>query len=178
VFSGSVALSTSGSGVISIDGIQEITENLVAESVAEIVTLGSQDLRRIDGNLTLFNLSVLSTLSFPSLTAVNTIDLNAIPDVASFTFTSGLSSVSNVLIKNTFLSSLNGINLINADNVQIISNNHLADITLPLQTAKTGIQISGNGGSAGVNLPQLTSSGSIFLGNVSSVSMPSLSFLS
>ncbi|RDW85337.1 hypothetical protein BP6252_02927 [Coleophoma cylindrospora] len=124
------------------------------------------------------NVSMLSTLEFPSLTAVNTISFISLPAVSQFTFTSGLSSVSNVIISNTFLYTLDGINLQNADNVFINNNNRLFDVSLPLETAKVGIWIESNGYNLHLNLTQLTSAGSITLKNISMVSLPSLSFLS
>ncbi|CZR54537.1 uncharacterized protein PAC_04421 [Phialocephala subalpina] len=156
----------------------KILENLVVENSGSLTALGSDSLRRIDGNFTISNVTLLSTLSFPQLTAVDTISFIALPAVSQFTFTSGLSSVSNVIIENSFLSSLNGINLQNADSVQITNNNRLKTISLPLETAKVGIWIEANGNAANVSLPDLTSAGSITLRNVSGISLPSLSFLS
>lgn len=109
---------------------------------------------------------------------MGTISFVALPSSPNFDFSAGITSVANVTISDTFLSSLEGINLKNADIVQIDNNRRLKNITLPLETAKTRITMAANGVNADVNLPQLTSAGSVILKNISTVSMPSLSFLS
>ncbi|KAL2071197.1 hypothetical protein VTL71DRAFT_12432 [Oculimacula yallundae] len=178
VLSGSVAIATSTMGSIQIDGVEEILENVVVQSVSALSSLGSESLRRINGNWTLFNVTLLSTISFPALTSVDTFTLQALPAVPSFDFKAGLSSVANMIISNTFLSNLEGLNLKNADNIDISNNNNLKDVNLPLETAKNRINIQANGRSIRVSLPKLTSAGSMILRNISSISMPALSFLS
>lgn len=178
MFSGSIAVATSASGTINIDGVQEILEDLFVENSGGLTSLGSDSLRRVDGVFAINNVTLLSALSFPQLTAVDTIAFSGLPAVSEFTFTFGLLSVSNLVIENSFLSSLDGINLQNADSVQILNNSRLKTISLPLETAKVGIWIEANGNAANVSLPDLTSAGSITLSNVSEISLPSLSFVS
>lgn len=178
VFSGSIALATGAAGTISLDGVQEILGSLVADSAGQLTALSSDSLRIIDGNFTMNNLTILSTVGFPVLTTVNTISFLALPAVEEFTFTKGLSSVSNVIISNTFLATLDGINLVNADSVDINNNNHLVTVTLPLETAKESISIEANDPYPVISLPDLTSAGTITLRNISSISLPTLSFLS
>jgi hypothetical protein len=76
------------------------------------------------------------------------------------------------------LSTLDGIKLLNADNVQITNNLRLTNVSLPLETAKVGITIESNGNRLILDLPQLTSAGFITLHNISGVSIPSLNHIS
>ncbi|PMD43059.1 hypothetical protein L207DRAFT_563830 [Hyaloscypha variabilis F] len=177
-FAGSIAIGETASGDVYLNGPSEIVGNLVVENVLALTSLNSDTLERLDGNFSLQNMTLLSTLSFPLLTTVVSINFHALPNIAGFTFTAGLSSVSNVTISNTFLSSLAGINLLNADLVQISNNPHLLNADLPLETSKQGIEFTSNGISLNVTLPQLTTAGSITLNNVSFAFFPSLSFLS
>jgi hypothetical protein len=107
---------------------------------------------------------------------VGTINWTAVPAASALTFTSGISSVTNVIIQNTFLNSLAGLNLVNAGNITITNNDYMTDITLPLKTVNNGIQIH-NHGSSNVNLSQLTTCGSMLLGNVSGLTLSSLSLV-
>lgn len=141
----------------------------MVENVTNLTSLSSKSLRRIDRAFTINHATMLSTLSFPSLTSVQTINFFALNAVSEFTFTSGLSSVSNITIEDTFLSTLDGIRLLNADNVQITNNLRLVNVSLPLETAKVGITIEFNGNRLLLDLPQLTSAGFISLRNVSAV---------
>ncbi|KAM3076158.1 cell wall protein Ecm33, variant 2 [Clarireedia jacksonii] len=178
IVAGSIALATAVAGNIDLNGVQEILENLIVEDVRGLIGLSGESLKQINGNFNVNNVTTLSSLDFPLLTAVDTIEFVALPAVSAFNFTSGLSSVSNVFITNTFLSSLDGINLQNADIININNNNRMKDISLPLETVKSGIYIDSNSLKPVINLPQLTSSGNISLGNISSIQLPSLNFIS
>lgn len=178
IYSGSIAIATSVAGAIELDGVEEILEDLVVEDVTQLTSLSSTSLRRIARTFTISNTTLLSTLAFPSLTSVETIKFFALNAVSEFTFTSGLSSVSNITIEDTFLSTLDGIKLLNADNVQITNNLRLTNVSLPLETAKVGITIESNGNRLILDLPQLTSAGFITLHNISGVSIPSLNHIS
>jgi hypothetical protein len=120
----------------------------------------------------------LNTLDFPLLTAVDTTNFDQLPSVSTFNFSSGPSSVTNVFITNTSLSTLEGIDLQNADNIQITNNAHLVHASLPFETAKDVITVSFNGPLVNLSLPQLTSAGHIILRNIAAASLPSLNFLS
>ncbi|KAF4631368.1 hypothetical protein G7Y89_g6762 [Cudoniella acicularis] len=178
IFDGSISLSPSVSGTLNLDGIEEIQGNLDVDSIGSLTSLSGNALRRIDGNFTISNVTLLSTLGFPSLTTVNTIAFLALPAVSQFTFTSGLSSVSSLVISNTFLSTLDGINVQNADSVSITNNNRLRTVNLPLKTASDFFTVAANGNSVVLSLPSLTSAGSMLLQNVSSVSLPALNYVS
>lgn len=163
--------------MISLDGIQEIIENLVVGGAGSLTSLSAPDLRRIDGNFMLSNATFLSTINFASLTVVGNIDWSALPAISALSFDAGISQVNDVVIRNTFLSTLKGLNLMNADNVYINNNNRLKIIELPLETWKISIAIRDNGLATAVEFPLLRTAGAITLLNVSSISLPSLSYL-
>jgi hypothetical protein len=150
----------------------------VVESVGGLTSLGGKDLQSINGNFTMSNDTLLSTLSFPSLTSVGIISIVSLPAISEFTFTSGISSATGVIVSDTFLSTLNGLLITNADSVNINNNNRLKVVSMQLETARLSVLIEANGNSAEISFPNLTSAGSMTLRNISSISLPVLTLLS
>lgn len=98
VYQGSIAVATDVSiYIITFDGIRDILGNLVVEDIRGLTTLGGNDLQSINGNFTMFNDTLLSTLRFPNLISVGIISIVALPSIAAFEFTSGISSATGSL---------------------------------------------------------------------------------
>jgi len=77
-------------------------------------------------------------------------------------------------IINTYLSSLEGINLEMADTIDIQNNNYLDDITMQLGNVSTSLNVYANGRNVSVILPNLEWAARISIANASVVSLPSL----
>lgn len=178
VFSGSIAIATSMPGEVEVLGVTEVLEDFVVANNSFITSLGSESLKRINGNFKMFNTTILSTVSFPALIQVGTLDWSALPAVSFFNFTAGLSTVTNFTIANTFLSSFEGINLKNADNIHINNNLRLQELSLPLEASSVSINIVQNGLKLAVDFPSLKTAGTINLSRISSISMQALTYLS
>jgi len=172
--SGSVVVSSSASGVISIDGPQQITGDLTCENAGGLTTLGSTTIGSIGGAFTLNNLTLLSTLSMTDLTSVKTIAWTALPALSALTFPSTVSKATSVTISNTFLSTLDGINLNTVATLQIDNNNRLKTFSTQVANVTSAVNINSNGNSLDVSFPNLIWAANMTLRNVSSISIPSL----
>lgn len=172
--SGSVVVSSAASGVISIDGPQQITGDLTCENAGGLTSFGSTSIGSIGGTFTLNNLTLLSTLSMSDLTSVKTIAWTALPALSSLTFPSTVSKATSVTISNTFLSTLDGINLDTVATLQIDNNNRLKTFSTQVSNVTSAVNINSNGNSLDVSFPNLIWAANMTLRNVSSITIPSL----
>lgn len=172
--SGDVLISTTAAGTIQLDGPQHIEGSLLVENNGAITSLSSTSLTTIDDTFTLSNLTLLSTLQFSDLTEIGTIDWAALPALPSLTFTNAVKTAKSVTITNTFLSTLDGINLNTVDTLNINNNNRLKTFSTQVGNVTTLLNIDSNGKSLDVSFPNLIWAANMTFRNVSSVSIPSL----
>jgi aspartate 1-decarboxylase len=172
--SGSVVVSSSASGVISIDGPQQIKGDLICENAGGLTSLSSISIGTITGSFTMNNLTLLSTLSFSDLQTVGTIAWTALPALSELTFPATVSKATSVTISNTFLSTLDGINLETVETLQIDNNNRLKTFSTQIANVSSSVNINANGDSLAVSFPNLIWAANMTFRNVSSISIPSL----
>ncbi|KAK3722728.1 cell wall protein Ecm33 [Vermiconidia calcicola] len=176
-YSGDIAIATDTTDDIAIDGVRRITGSLTAKNVPEMVSLSGDSLSQIDDSFVLDNVEILSTLNFPSLSAVETVDWIGLPNLQELSFTTGLSKVSSLSIQNTQLSNFDGINLEEVDVMNVANNFYLNDITMPLAYVGEALSLEANGRDVNANFPNLQWAYNMTFRNCSSVSIPSLSSL-
>jgi hypothetical protein len=164
----------SASGTISLDGPQQITGDFTAENAFGLTSLGSTTINAITGQFILNNLTTLSNLQFAELTSVGSINYVALPTLSQFNFGATISKADSLTISNTFLSTLDGINLATASTIEINNNDYLKEFSTQVSNITTSIDIASNGNQLVVSFPNLIWAGNVTLRNVSSVSIPSL----
>jgi len=169
-----VLIGPSANGVISLDGPSSISGDLVAKNVGGLTSFGSTSLGRIQGKFELLNLTTLSTLSMSQLIEVDQISWTALPALSVLTFTEDVKKASSVLITNTFLSTLNGINLNTVDTLDINNNNRLKEFSTQVATITELVNIDANSKDLEVSFPNLIWAANMTFRNASSVSIPSL----
>jgi hypothetical protein len=171
---GDVLIGPSASGEIILDGPRTIEGSLIARNAGNLVTFGSPSLARITEKFELVNLTTLTTLSMGQLTEVEEIDWNALPQLSVLTFTQDIKQASKVVITNTFLSTLNGINLNTVDELDINNNIRLREFSTQLGNVTQSVNIDANNRDLEVSFPNLLWAANMTFRNVSSVSIPSL----
>lgn len=139
-----------------------------------MTTLSGADLESIGDSFSLNGATILSTLNFPRLTDVDTIDWQALPNLQGLSFTTGVQMASSVSIQNTGLSSLDGINLQTVDSMMIANNNYLEDLEMQLGNISTSLSIEANGRNVSAIFPNLEWAFNMTFRNVSEVKLPSL----
>ncbi|EKG21451.1 hypothetical protein MPH_01249 [Macrophomina phaseolina MS6] len=175
-FSGSIAIATGVAGDISLNSVREITGTLVANNATALTSLSADSLESI-GTFELAELTVLSSLSFPRLSQVDRIDWTGLPALPSLAFTQGVKQAGSVNIQNTFLSSLDGIDLEEVDTFFIANNNYLQDITVQFKNINEALTLSANGDKLKASFPNLEWAYNMTFRNVSEISTPSLASL-
>jgi hypothetical protein len=110
----------------------------------------------------------------PSLTSIGTLELTTLPVLQQLGF-SGVTSASRIIIVDTQLQSLNGINLNTAQSIVISNNNFLTAISMnTLRSVSGAIQVSANSPSIAVAFPALRTAGNFTAQGVRSVSIEAL----
>jgi len=171
---GSVLVGPDASGTIDLSGPQQIVGDLIALNAGALTTLSSSSIGSIGGIFNLNNLTVLSTLSFSDLQTVGSISWTALPALPQLTFPSIVKKATNVLITNTFLSTLDGINLATVATLNINNNNRLKTFSTQLANITQLLNIDSNGQQLDISFPNLEWAANMTFRNVSSVSLPSL----
>lgn len=185
-YSGSVAIPSdatfpsdgNGHQQISIDGVEKITNNLTITGLSNLATIEMGSLKSV-GGLTLGTLQILSSLSMPQLSSVDSLNFTALAALQSLSFGStGITQANNVLISNTGLSSLMGINNLESVGTFNINNNPgLQNISLQVTNIKGALDIEANDGfQSGLttSFPMLQTAQNLTFRNCSTVDLPSL----
>ncbi|TVY50006.1 Protein ecm33 [Lachnellula occidentalis] len=173
-FAGTILLPSTAAGVISIDGPQQVGGDFIVDNATALTSLSSSSISEITGIFHLDSLTVLSTLSFSELTSVGSIEWSALPVLQQLTFPSFIKKAKDVLITNTFLSSLEGINLDSVETLNINNNGRLTSFSTQVANITGLLNIEANGKSLAVEFPNLETAANMTFRNCSSISIPSL----
>ncbi|CAK4033360.1 Cell wall ECM33 [Lecanosticta acicola] len=173
-YSGSIAIATGTTDNIQLSNIQTITGSLTASNVTQMTSLAADSLQEIGDSFTLTSLTILSTLNFPQLTKVDTIEWTALPALQGLSFSTGVQDVSMLTIDNTQLNNLNGINLEVVDTMYVANNPYLTSVNMQLGNVTKALTLAANGRDLDVQFPNLMWAYNMSIRNASSVSIPSL----
>ena len=187
-FSGSVAiqtdlstpLDTNGHQQIQVDNLQKIDGNLTITGVSALTQVAFTSLAEVTGGVIIGLLSALAILDLPTISRVKQLNLTALPVLQQLKFgTVGVTKAQSILITNTGLSSLDGLNnLESVDSLDINNNQALQNITMKKVTniSKSLSIVDNNGLTTGlnVNFPLLQTAQNITFRNCSDIKLPAL----
>jgi len=172
---GDLIIEPQTSGSIEINGIQEITGNLVCQDAGSLTSISSDQLATIGGTFGLKNLTILSTLRMDSLTSVNGINWVGLPALQGLNFRRGVSEAESILISNTQLNTLSGIELMTIGRMDINNNPYLNTVNVNnLANVTQALSFSANSRTLEISFPNLVSAANLTFRNASAVSVPSL----
>ncbi|KAK6217197.1 GPI-anchored cell wall organization protein ecm33 [Colletotrichum tabaci] len=172
---GAIKIAEDITGNVDINGPRTIKGDLIVTNVTQLVGLSSSTLASVEGTFKMQGLTVLSNLQFTSLTTVGSIDWVTLPALSSLVFgTAGVTKVNDILISDTFLKSLDGLNVASVDSLRINNNNQLVSYSNQLANATKTIEINSNGPDLGITLPNLIWAGEIIIADAAKVQMDSL----
>ncbi|KAF2143719.1 uncharacterized protein K452DRAFT_357347 [Aplosporella prunicola CBS 121167] len=170
---GSIAIHKDLKGDLSINEVKEITGSLTAIGAHKLDSLSADSLESL-GDFELNDLSQLSTLAFPKLSSVGEISWNYLPALGNLTFATEITRARSIYIRNTFLSSVDGINPITVKDLLISDNSYFKDITFPTTNITGLLSIQDNAELAKFSFPELISASDIALRDLGNISMPVL----
>lgn len=174
-YSGSIAIATGTTDDIDFGSLRGISGSLSVSEANDLTSISGASLQTIGDAFTLENVQILSTLNFPQLSEVGSIEWTGLPNLVGLSFTTGLQEAGSLTIINTGLESLDGINLQNVDTFVVTNNNFLNEISMQVGSISDRIELAANGQEVQAEFPNLEWAYNLTLANLSSISMPSLS---
>jgi hypothetical protein len=173
-FSGSLAVATGTSDSINFPNVKVLTGDLTIANAPNITNLGADSLQSIGGSFDVNNCQILSSLSFPQLTSTGELSLQALPNLNVLGFTSNVKTATTLNIQNTFLQTLDGINLQKVNSIYVANNRLLQDISFQVDIISQSLILESNGDQLTASFPNLLSASNLTFRNCPSVSIPSL----
>lgn len=128
----------------------------------------------ISGAFTLTGNTILSDLNLAQLTTVGTLNFTALPALESLGLVSGITSAESIIVSDTGLSQLEGINVFELKTFDVNNNGDLESIDSGLQKVTDLLSVAHNADKADVTLSQLTEAQSVSFDSINSVSAPNL----
>ena len=172
---GNVVIGSETGESIDLSGPGQIDGDLTMENNGKIVSLGSSSLNSISGTFKLQNVTILSTLSFTSLQSVGAISFQSLNALNELSFgTPGITEAKSVIISDTRLNSLDGIDLETTSLIDINNNARLTEFNTQLGNLSDNLNIQANGLNLKVTMPNLIWIANMTIANVTQFSVPSL----
>lgn len=171
-----VVFSTTAGKDIDLSGqLTEIEGSLVIKNNGLIQTLMSTSLKTIGGDFLLHNVTSLASLTFPALKEVGTIDWVTLSGLQAPTFgTPGITKAKSVLVADTGVTNLDGINVQALSDMNINNNRRLAKFSTSIKTLSNALYINANAINMTMEMPNLEWIANMTIANVSTFSVPSL----
>lgn len=174
-YNGNIIIDPNFAGSASLQNVQTISGDLTITNVTSLSTLTATKLETVGGTFYVADCVIMSEISMPALRRVGILHLDGMPSLQQIDFGQGLESASEVHISNTQLFSTAGLELKSVD-VFDINNNpylktaHFNDIT----EITSSFSAQDNGNDLEILLPKLQSAPVIAVHNVTTFSAPSL----
>lgn len=135
----------------------------------------STSLETIGGSFTLHNLTSLSTLGFSKLTEVGSIDWATLTLLPELNFgTPGVTKAKSVIIADTFLQTIDGINVQSLTDMNLNNNKRLTKFSTSIKSLSNVLNVQANGLNLELEMPNLEWIANLTIANVTTFSAPSL----
>ncbi|AJQ08105.1 AHL_G0002740.mRNA.1.CDS.1 [Saccharomyces cerevisiae] len=160
-------------GSAALASIQEIDGSLTIFNATSLSSFSADSIKKITGDLNMKELTILTSASFGSLQEVDSINMVTLPAIS--TFSTDLQNANNIIVSDTTLESVVGFSTLKKVNVFNINNNrYLNSFQSSLQSVSDSLQFSSNGDNTTLTFDDLVWANNITLRDVNSISFGSL----
>ncbi|KAK6843520.1 gpi-anchored cell wall organization protein ecm33 protein [Apiospora arundinis] len=171
---GSVTVTPSDSE-LDFGKLSEVGGDFTCENNGVIVSLKAASLTKIGKEFRLQNATQLSNLAFTSLNSVGSLKFLSLNGLTALNFgTKGIKEADTVIISDTRLSSLEGINVETVKDLDINNNKFLTKFTSSIKSLSNLLNINANGLKLSVEMPNIEWLANATISNVTQYSSPSL----
>lgn len=171
---GNIVINGDAFGSVELTGLQQLYGDLAIRNVTKAQTINAPTLQLVSGDLEINACTVLSNLNLAQLTTVGTLELTALPALESTGLAAGLTSAESIIVSDTGLNHLTGINVYRLKVFNVNNNGDIDSIDSGLKEVTDTLDISYNADKVDVNLDELTSAKNIVLQQVNSFNAPNL----
>ncbi|CAK9438657.1 uncharacterized protein LODBEIA_P28810 [Lodderomyces beijingensis] len=159
---------------IELTGLKQLYGNLAIRNASQATVVNAPTLQLVSGQLEVSGGTILSNLNLAQLTTVGSLEFNALPALEHTGLTAGLTSADSIVISDTGLSQLTGINVYKLKVFNVNNNKDIDTIDSGLQEVTDTLDISYNAEKVDVILNQLKSANNIILQQINSFQAPNL----
>lgn len=164
------------SGSLSIEGPKQIKKDLTVVNATGLISISSSSINSIGGTMRLNGLQLLSTYSMTSLRTIGFLELINLPQLNGITLGSeDVTKVKEIKIIDTFISSLNDLNIATAERIEIANNAKLSEFNSALVNVNKTLKLTNNGNNMKVKMSMLERAGDVQFRQVKSFDAPILS---
>ncbi|RCK60729.1 Cell wall protein ECM33 [Candida viswanathii] len=171
---GDVTIQGTAFGTIELTGLEQFYGGLHINNATQATVVNAPTLQLVSGELEFNANTILSRLNLAQLTTVGSLNLNALPALEDVGLTAGLTSAESVIISDTGLSSLSGIDVYQLQVFNVNNNDNIDTIDSGLREVTDTLDISYNAEKVDVSFPQLSVAKNIVLQSINSISAPNL----
>ncbi|GME70458.1 unnamed protein product [Ambrosiozyma monospora] len=160
-------------GTAAIANVRAVYGDLVVYNATGLTSFSADTINTITGEFRMSGLTTLDTLSMGGLTSVGAINWVTLPALTD----TGLTSVTEcnaILISDTQLASLDGINPTNVETYNVNNNQFLLKIKSDIESVSNSLTVAYNGQGADVAFDQLQWANNITFYSISAISMANL----
>jgi hypothetical protein len=176
VVKGSVLLSNMTGAALEISGPKEITGDLTVIDHETLQNFKSSTLEKVGGEFRMNNVQILRTIEFPKLKEVQKFSIQSAPTLSTLTF-GPLIKADEVTISDTVLTTLDAIDVLTINKLDINTNRRLEKFATQLKSLSDVMNIHANGIHGlglSVEMPNLVWIANMTVANVTEFSVPSL----
>lgn len=170
---GKVKIAGSGYSNVDLSNVQAFYGDLTMNGT-DVVSFVAPNLQLVSGDFELTFNHLLQTLNLAQLATVNAFTLTALPALTNVGLTSGITTAQLIVISDTGLNSLDGINVFSLKVFNVNNNGAIATINSGLQKVTDQLIITDNGKDAVVTMNKLTAVNDLTLGKVSNFTVGNL----
>ncbi|GAB0133475.1 hypothetical protein EsDP_00001882 [Epichloe bromicola] len=175
VVAGNIEVNQKVAGSLSVEGPKKIKGDLIINNATQLIGISSSSINSIGGTLRLQGLQLLSSFNMQSLESVNKLELINLNQLSGLTLgTSGVTKATSIIIQDTFISDLNGLNVATADNITIANNARLNTFNSKIENVTYTLSVVRNAGSMKVKLANLENAGELDFRSIQSFDAPML----
>ncbi|KAK4224727.1 hypothetical protein QBC38DRAFT_288976 [Podospora fimiseda] len=173
--SGSIIVGPNAPGTIDLSGPSEITGDLKVLNNGAIERFSSSDLTTVGGAFEMKNVTKLISINLPKLNAVKTLTWQSLTRLETIDL--AVTKAEEVSVSDTFLKSLKGLDVTSVKKLDINNNRLLTTFTSSLANLGDLLNIQANGIGLDVSLPNLVWIANMTIANVTKFSVPSLAIV-
>lgn len=171
-FYGNIDITSQGVKPLVLNGVQSVSSISVVDS--RINSFSAPSLAEVKNGLTFERLTYLYSLNMPNLTKIGSLRLQTLPELRKLGFDKGIESCSEIVVADTYLQSLDGLNASQVTSFNINNNRNIKIINVGLKSVSNMLDISFNSDKVNVTFPNLETVNNASFRFCGAVNMPQL----
>ncbi|KAA8915404.1 hypothetical protein TRICI_002452 [Trichomonascus ciferrii] len=173
-FKGDITIQGDGVSEGTVSGLKKIEGSLIIKNATKLSKFTATDLEEISDKFDINVATILNHLEMPKLEKVGKINWITLPALSGLNFDKKVTDCKEVVISDTGLNSLEGINVEKIGTFNVNNNKYLEEVDVDVKSVSNSLDISFNAKQVSASFPQLIWANNITFRDVSDVYLPNL----